>query len=71
VYGNSTNLVVDQLTERTQRLHQVDFTGMLKIPETPFYLGLNTAVGPGPKQTGIFVGARFEVGRLLHPASAQ
>lgn len=64
VYGNSTNLFVDAL-ERTHRLHQVGFNGMLKIPETPFYIGFNTTAGPGAKQTGIFLGARFEMSRLL------
>jgi hypothetical protein len=71
VYGNSNNLLVDPQTNTTQRPHQVDFTGMLKVPETPFYLGFNTSAGPGAKQTGIFVGARVEFGRLLHPGIAR
>jgi hypothetical protein len=66
VYGNNSNVIFNPQTNSVTQLHQVDCTGMLKIPETPFYLGFKATAGPGPKQTGVFAGVRIEFERLIH-----
>jgi tetratricopeptide (TPR) repeat protein len=82
VYGNSRNVVLSpQLappvgppngptpqTSPVTRLQQLDVTGMVKVPETPFYVGFNATAGPGAKQTAIFAGLRVNLRRLIRGA---
>jgi hypothetical protein len=65
VYGNNTSPVTDPQTNSMVRPRQVNVTGMLKIPETTFYLGFNSTAGPGVKQNGVFAGARVEFNSLF------
>jgi hypothetical protein len=77
VYGNSTNVLVNPhlngpvatatfiQANSLARLQQLDVTGMLKVPETPFYVGFNVTAGPGAKQTAIFTGLRVNLRRLI------
>jgi hypothetical protein len=68
-YGNATNLFLrNSDADTATSLDQLDLTGLWKIPESPFYLGVNVTTGPGATRTGVLFGARIEAGRLFRPS---
>ncbi|MGP8247040.1 MAG: hypothetical protein ACLQVN_21295 [Bryobacteraceae bacterium] len=48
-----------------ERPWRFDAVGRLKIPYTPFYVGGEVNVGPGPDDLRIFVGTRIDIGKVL------
>lgn len=48
-----------------ERPLRFDAVGRLKIPFTPFYVGGEVNVGPGPDDLRVFVGTRIDIGKVL------
>jgi hypothetical protein len=67
-YGRFDNYFVQKYDDTTGAIRfpwRLDMTGLLKVPLTPLYIGLDLNKGVGPDNLTIFIGLRTDLSSLL------